>query len=106
MSSETEYEQDISSCTSSKKYLSPNDYTVTSQSCNFKPFKCSCYEYLESTKLTHNKVLALIWALSSVLKYNPTDPIYYISYQLLRWKYNNVPEKYVKEVIDYMDSQL
>ncbi|XP_047361119.1 uncharacterized protein LOC124953589 isoform X2 [Vespa velutina] len=82
------------------------DSTITRESCIFKPFKCSCYEHLQSKKLTCNKVLALIWALTSVLKYRPVDPIYYISYQLLHWRYNNVPKKYIKDVVDYMNSQL
>ncbi|XP_046831054.1 uncharacterized protein LOC124429606 [Vespa crabro] len=106
MSSETEFVQDYYSYASNEKYLSSSDSTITRESCIFKPFKCSCYEHLESRKLTCNKVLALIWALTSVLKYCPVDPIYYISYQLLHWRYNNVPKKYIKDIVDYMNSQL
>ncbi|KAL2737481.1 major centromere autoantigen [Vespula maculifrons] len=104
--SETEFEQDYYSYTSSKKYFSCSDSIITKESYIFKPFKCSCYEHLESTKLTRNKILALIWALISVLKYHPVDPIYYMSYQLLHWRHNNVPKKYIKDIVDYMNSQL
>ncbi|KAL2719080.1 40S ribosomal protein S3a [Vespula squamosa] len=103
MFSETEFEQDYSS---SEKYSSYSDSTITTESYIFKPFKCSCYGHLESTKLTRNKILALIWALTSALRYHPLDPIYYISYQLLHWRYNNVPKKHIKDVVDYMNSQL
>lgn len=51
-SSETEFVQDYQSYTSNEKYLSSSDSTITRESYIFKPFKCSCYEHLESRKLT------------------------------------------------------
>lgn len=30
------------------------------------------------------------WAMAKVLKYEPSDPIHYMAYQLLHWKNDNV----------------
>ncbi|KAK2587565.1 hypothetical protein KPH14_003693 [Odynerus spinipes] len=105
-SSETEFEEDPCLCASSEQKLLSSSSTTTEVSCVHKPFTCSCYAHLEASKLTHNKVLALIWALTSVLNYSPSDPLHYMSYQLLHWKYDNVPQPCVKDVLDYIDSQL
>lgn len=47
----TECEKDTSSCSSSERHFSASDSTITKR-CNFKPFTCSCYTHLESSKLT------------------------------------------------------
>lgn len=37
-------------------------------------------------------MVPLSWAISKTLKYRPSNPEHYIAYQLLRWKYGNVPQ--------------
>lgn len=38
-------------------------------------------------------MIHLAWALSKVLENKPSNPIRYMAYQLLRWKYGDVPRK-------------
>ncbi|KYN44906.1 hypothetical protein ALC56_00902 [Trachymyrmex septentrionalis] len=79
---------------------------VTSMQCNLT----SCPHYLNllpkeqaSKTLTRNDYLKqnvlipLSWAISRVLRYRPSDPIHYIAYQLLRWKYGNVPQEEIHD---------
>ncbi|XP_017892997.1 uncharacterized protein LOC108632750 [Ceratina calcarata] len=42
--------------------------------------------------LRQNIMIPLSWAMARTLKYRPSDPIHFISYQLLSWVHGNVPE--------------
>lgn len=48
--------------------------------------------------------MPLSWAISRVLRYEPSDPIHYIAQQLLRWKYGNVPQEEVYNAQQFVAS--
>ncbi|XP_072758318.1 uncharacterized protein [Anoplolepis gracilipes] len=67
-------------------------------------FACICYLNLlpkgkdgvtlkSNDYLRQNVMVPLSWAISKVLRYEPSDPIHYIAQQLLHWKYGNVPQE-------------
>ncbi|XP_018317050.1 uncharacterized protein [Mycetomoellerius zeteki] len=47
--------------------------------------------------LKQNVLVPLSWAISRALRYCSSDPIHYIAYQLLRWKYGNVSQEEVHD---------
>lgn len=76
---------------------------------------CTCYLNLlpkekdgESLKrndyLRQNVMVPLSWAISRALRYEPSDPIHYIAQQLLRWKYDNVPQEEVHNAHQFVAS--
>ncbi|KAG7212408.1 hypothetical protein KM043_012725 [Ampulex compressa] len=70
----------------------------------FKQFTCACHTNSDQKTakaelsaqrndyLRQNVMVPLAWAMSRALNYNPSDPTYYIAFQLLRWKYGNIPQ--------------
>ncbi|XP_036147915.1 uncharacterized protein LOC105833044 [Monomorium pharaonis] len=98
------------SCDLSKTAFS-SIYTATST----QYAKCTCYLNLlpkerNSKVLKRNDYLRqyvmvpLSWALSRALRYHPTDPIHYIAYQLLRWKYGNVSQEEMQSAQQFVAS--
>ncbi|KMQ95429.1 major centromere autoantigen [Lasius niger] len=76
---------------------------------------CTCYLNLlpkgedgETLKrndyLRQNVMVPLSWAIGRALRYQPSDPIYYIAQQLLRWKYGNVPQEEVHNAQQFVAS--
>lgn len=51
-----------------------------------------------------NVMVPLSWAISRALRYEPSDPIHYIAQQLLRWKYDNVPQEEVHNAHQFVAS--
>lgn len=51
-----------------------------------------------------NVMVPLSWAIGRALRYQPSDPIYYIAQQLLRWKYGNVPQEEVHNAQQFVAS--
>nr|XP_012137154.1 PREDICTED: uncharacterized protein LOC105662038 [Megachile rotundata] len=75
----------------------------TDTSSDFQLNSCQCHLAKNKTAaeltaqrndyLRQNIMVPLAWAMARTLSYNPTDPIHYTAYQLLRWPHISETEK-------------
>ncbi|XP_011699989.1 PREDICTED: uncharacterized protein LOC105457174 isoform X2 [Wasmannia auropunctata] len=80
-------------------------YNSTMWTCylNLLPKKAS--EILKRNDyLRQNVMVPLSWAISRALRYWPSDPKHYIAHQLLRWKYENVPQEEIHDAQRFIAS--
>lgn len=47
-------------------------------------------------------MVPLTWAMVRAQQYEPTDPIYYIAYQLLRWTMGSVSETQKQDIQEFV----